>query len=53
MGVYHTAGANAVWYVDNYDKLKPYGFPVSRDVASYYLDAVEQYRACPVELAKI
>ena len=26
--VYHNAGPNAVWHVDGYDKLKPYGFPI-------------------------
>lgn len=70
--VFHNAGPNAVWHVDGYDKLKPYGFPIhgcidgwSRkvlwlvvtrsnnypdNIASYYLEAVEQYRGCPVEL---
>ena len=32
---YRNAGANSCWYVDGYDKLKPFGFPIHKCIDGY------------------
>ncbi|CAH3187875.1 unnamed protein product [Porites evermanni] len=49
--VYRCPGPNAIWHIEGYDKLTPFGFEVSSTnhdpslIAGYYMACVEQLAA--------